>query len=103
DAVHYVAAAAILCFAVLNIVGVNLSAAVLNLTTGLKYAALLALVLAAFLLGAHNPMPAPAQASAGPGTATLASFGLALISILWVYDGWGDVTFVSGEVRQPER
>src|SRR5262249_7693953 len=34
---------------------------------------------------------------------TLSLFGLALISILWVYDGWADVTFVSGEVRAPER
>jgi len=103
DAVHYVAAGAILCLAILNIVGVNLSAAVLNLTTGIKYAALLVLVLAAFLIGGHNPAPLPAQAAGGPGSATLASFGLALISILWVYDGWGDVTFVSGEVKRPER
>src|SRR5215470_10027477 len=103
DAVHYVAAAAILFLAILNILGVNLSAFVLNLTTGLKYAALLALVVAAFLIGGHNPAPLPAQPDAGPGLTTLGSFGLALISILWVYDGWGDVTFVSGEVKRPER
>ena len=103
DGVHYVAAGAVLVIAILNIIGVNLGAFVQNLTTGLKYAALLALVVAAFVIGGHNPAPAQAQAAAGAGVTTLGSFGLALISILWVYDGWGDVTFVSGEVKRPER
>jgi amino acid transporter len=30
-------------------------------------------------------------------------FGLALISVLWAYDGFADVSFASGEVRNPER
>jgi amino acid transporter len=33
----------------------------------------------------------------------IALFGLAFISLLWVYDGWADVTFMSGEVKRPER
>jgi len=28
---------------------------------------------------------------------------LALVSVLWAYDGWGDLSFVGGEVRDPER
>src|SRR5207248_8769736 len=30
-------------------------------------------------------------------------FGLALVSVMWAYDGWGDLSFVGGEVRDPER
>src|SRR5262249_49232547 len=41
--------------------------------------------------------------SVNPAPTTISLFGLALISILWVYDGWADVTFVSGEIRRPER
>ena len=37
------------------------------------------------------------------GTALLMLFGLAFISLLWVYDGWADLTFMSGEVKRPER
>jgi basic amino acid/polyamine antiporter, APA family len=29
--------------------------------------------------------------------------GLALVSILWAYDGWGDLSFASGEVKDPTR
>jgi amino acid transporter len=31
------------------------------------------------------------------------SFALALVSVLWVYDGWADVSFVAGEVKDPAR
>jgi basic amino acid/polyamine antiporter, APA family len=32
-----------------------------------------------------------------------AAFGLAMISALWTYDGWIDVTLAAGEIRNPER
>jgi basic amino acid/polyamine antiporter, APA family len=35
--------------------------------------------------------------------AGFSGFMVALIAALWAYDGWTDLTMVSGEVRQPER
>ena len=102
-AVHYVAAGAIFLVAVFNILGVKLGALVQNLTTGAKYGALVVLVLAAFLIGGNNPAPIPAQPVEVRNETTLVLFGLAFISLLWVYDGWADVTFLSGEVKRPER
>lgn len=101
--IHYVAAAAILLVAVFNIVGVRLGALVQNLTTGAKYAALVLLVLVAFALGARNPAPVAAPVAEAASSTSFTLFGLAFISLLWVYDGWADVTFVSGEVQRPER
>jgi amino acid transporter len=100
-AVHYVAAGAILLVAVFNILGVQMGAIVQNLTTAGKYGALVILVLAAFLIGGNNP--APVQPIQTTGVTTLVMFGLAFISLLWVYDGWADVTFLSGEVKNPGR
>ena len=97
--VHYVAAAAIVVTAALNYYGVRWSAFVLNLTTGAKYGALLLLVLLAFLVG-HGDWT---HFTTAPGPATPGLFGLALVSVLWAYDGWGDLSFVGGEVRDPER
>src|SRR6266571_2947574 len=97
--VHYVAAAAIAVTAALNYYGVRWSALVLNLTTGAKYGALLLLVLLAFLVGRGDW--SHYTTAAGPLTPGL--FGLALVSVLWAYDGWGDLSFVGGEVRDPER
>src|SRR6185436_10640954 len=41
---------------------------------------------------------------AGPaGSFGGAAFGLALVSVLWAYDGWADLTFISGEIKDPRR
>src|SRR5438132_1460355 len=98
DAVHYVAAASILLVAAFNSAGVSISALIQNMTATAKYLALLALVAVSFIF--RNT---PAAAVAATSGTSISSFGLALISILWVYDGWADVTFVSGEVKRPER
>src|SRR5947199_2458061 len=97
--VHYVAAAAIAVTAALNYYGVRWSALVLNLTTGAKYGALLLLVLLALLVGHGDP----GHFTTAVGPVTPGLFGLALVSVLWTYDGWGDLSFVGGEVRNPER
>lgn len=102
-AVHYVAAGAILVVAVFNVIGVNVGAAILNLTASAKYGALVVLVGAAFLLGAPDGGPIGDAGARAVEQTSLTLFGLALISILWVYDGWADVTFVSGEVKSPQR
>ncbi|HEX2724040.1 MAG TPA: amino acid permease [Gemmatimonadaceae bacterium] len=100
--VHYVAAAAILITAVFNYVGVRTAGTVQNLTTLAKVGGLLFIVLLAFSMGlpktgGHYTPAMPA------GSFTIAGFGLALVSVLWVYDGWADVSFVAGEVENPRR
>lgn len=100
--VHYVAAAAILLLAAFNYVGMKWGSLVQNLTTLAKTGALLIIILLAFALGlpetgGHFTPAAP------PESFTFAKFGLALVSVLWVYDGWADVSFVAGEVKDPER
>jgi basic amino acid/polyamine antiporter, APA family len=103
DAVHYTAAIAIVLVAAFNSLGIDIAASVQNLTAVSKYLALILLVLASFLLQGRTmaaSVPAVSQASTSTG---IGLFGLALISILWVYDGWADLTFVGGEIRRPER
>ncbi len=102
DAVHYGAALTILFVAALNFAGIQSAAAVQNLTTCAKYAALAVLVVASFVMRGAGAPSSSIVATAG-GSTSVGLFGLALISILWVYDGWADLTFVSGEVRKPEK
>jgi amino acid transporter len=66
-----------------------------------KVAAILALTAAAFLLGAPGDGAWAADASAHP--TTWGGFGLAVVTVLWAYNGWQDVTCLSGEVRDPGR
>ena len=98
----YVAAAAIVGSGVLNIRGVQLGATVAGLSTAAKFGGLALLVFASFLLGGRaGASAAHFTAAGGPVDAGL--FGLALISVLWAYDGFADLSFVSGEVKDPQR
>jgi amino acid transporter len=100
-AVHWVAAVAIVVTATLNYVGVRWSALLLNVTTAAKYTALALLVLLAFVVGQGSFAHFAEAGGGGPVRSGL--FGLALVSVMWAYDGWGDLSFVGGEVRDPER
>jgi APA family basic amino acid/polyamine antiporter len=102
-AVHNLAAVAIAVTAAFNYVGVRWSALVLNLTTTAKYGALALLVVVAFLVGRGDFAHFGGVAPAAGQTLDAGLFGLALVSVLWAYDGWADVSFVSGEVRNPRR
>lgn len=97
--VHYVAAAAIAVTAGFNYAGVKWSSILLNLTTAAKYGALALLFLLAFVLG-HGDI---GHYTAADGPVQVRLFGLSLVSVLWAYDGWADVSFVSGEVKDPQR
>lgn len=99
---HYVAAVAIVVMATVNILGVRFSAAIQNVTTIAKYAGLLLIILVALALGlprtgGHFTPAVP------PGSFSMSAFGLALVSVLWAYDGWADLSFISGEVKDPRR
>lgn len=99
---HYLAAAGIGFLGLVNILGVSWSSLLLNLTTLAKYGALVFIVLFALAIGLphtggyYTPV-------APPGSFTVSAFGLALVSTLWAYDGWADLCFVAGEVRDPQR
>jgi amino acid transporter len=93
------AAGAIVGAAVLNIRGVRLGALVAGFSTMAKVGALLLIVAISFAFGADTgPSNFTASAAVEPGL-----FGLALISVLWAYDGFADLSFAAGEVKDPQR
>ena len=100
--VHYLAAVAILLTATFNYIGVRWGALVQNLTTLAKYGGLLFIIILALALGL--PRTGGFYTPAAPaGSFHIAAFGLALVSVLWAFDGWADLSFVSGEVKEPRR
>ena len=98
----YLAAGAIIFAGATNIVGVRLGALFAGLSTITKFGALALLVLASFLWGGGVGGSMTHLASTGAGV-DAGVFGLALISVMWAYDGFADLTFASGEVTDPQR
>jgi amino acid transporter len=95
-------AAAIAFAAAVNIRGTSLGAFIVGIATWAKFAALVILAGAAFALGSsHGASMANLTTGTGEPLA-VGSLGLALVSILWAYDGWADLSFASGEVKDPQ-
>lgn len=85
-----------------NVLGVQHGTRIQNLTTILKTAGLFVLIVLALTVGlsksgGHFTPLAP------PGSFTPSAFGLALVSVLWAYDGWADGMFVGGEMKDAQK
>ena len=98
--VRWAAAVAVVAVGLLNYVGVNRAAVIMNLTTVAKYTALAALALLAFTVGEGST--AHFRPVWGPSI-NISLIATALIAIMWTYDGWADLSFIGGEVKNPGR
>jgi basic amino acid/polyamine antiporter, APA family len=85
-----------------NMHGVNLGAAIVGVSTAAKFSALVVLVGSSLVLGgAHGASFSHLTTSSGAPLA-VGGLGLALVSVLWAYDGFGDLSFAGGEVKDPQ-
>jgi basic amino acid/polyamine antiporter, APA family len=102
-AARAISAAAIAFAAAANIRGANIGAMIVGVATWAKFSALALLVLASFALGGSHGASISHVTAPSVGPLVLGSIGLALVSVLWAYDGWADLSFASGEVKDPHR
>jgi amino acid transporter len=101
DSERIIAAVAIIILALTNVRSVVWGAVLNNAATAAKVAALAGIALLAFIFGDPST-----GALAGPvefEPLSWGGFGVALIAVLWAYDGWADLTFIAGEVKDPGR
>ena len=83
----------------LNVIGTRESKWVQNVLTASLLFAMVAVIIAGFLVGGAGAAPAAArEASSGPLFSQLA-----LIFILLTYGGWNEAAYITAEVRDPRR
>ncbi|ALW87025.1 hypothetical protein AUC43_19255 [Hymenobacter sedentarius] len=89
-----------------NYRGVAASGKLSNVFTAAKILGLLLLILVGLFVAAPATQAASLPSTPAPmaGHASLLSafFG-ALLSVFWAYDGWVDLSFVTGEIKNPTR
>ena len=98
-----VAIASIAALTILNSIGVKPGTMTQNVLTLLKIGLVAFLIVIGFVLpggGAANFRPLWPE---GPVGSLIGPFGLAMLAVLWAYDGWIEVCYVGGEVKDPER
>ena len=102
-AIKVVAIASIVGLTVLNIIGVRAGALTQNVLTVLKIGILVTLIVIGFAVpggstGNFQPFWPTASTSS-----LIGPLGVAMLGVLWAYDGWIETTFVAGEVTNPGR
>lgn len=86
-----------------NVRGTRQSSDLQNWTTLVK-AGLVVLLSAVLLsLGHHGADLPPALGTTQHGFSLLSNFGLAMIAVLWAYEGWQFGTYSAGEVIDPQK
>ena len=105
--VKLISAALILGFGILQWRGIRWGSGAQLLTAVLKTAALITLVVACFILGAHARAAAPAATAPLPsvpaGWPLAVAIVLGLQAVVYTVDGWDGVIYFGEEVRHPGR
>jgi APA family basic amino acid/polyamine antiporter len=104
-------------FTTLNCLSIRLTGQIATVLTGVKIALILCVGLGAFMfvtggsfanfsLASTNGTCEGVADAVRVGSAQytfLAGFGAAMLGALWGYDGWDNLSFVAGEVKDPNR
>ncbi|HKX83377.1 MAG TPA: amino acid permease [Pyrinomonadaceae bacterium] len=106
----------IIIFTTINCASVHLSGQIATALTGVKIALILFVGLGAFIFVSgnfgHFSLMNDGGACEGVSDAVrfgstqysfIAGFGAAMLGALWGYDGWNNLSFVAGEVKDPNR
>ncbi|MEO6941052.1 MAG: amino acid permease [Candidatus Kapaibacterium sp.] len=116
--VKCVAAGLVIFLTILNVRGVKVGARLQSISTTTKMIAILGVVAIAFFLGAgvghtsnwfHAATNGNNHAGGGLSGNSLSGWGLvgaislAMSGAFWAYDGWGNVAYIAGEVKEPSR
>jgi basic amino acid/polyamine antiporter, APA family len=86
-----------------NVWGTRKSSDLQNWTTLIKVGIIVVLSAVLLSLGHHVGEIPTALGSSQTGLSLLSSFGLAMIAVLWAYEGWQFGTYSAGEVVDPQK
>ena len=98
-----VAVGTIILLTIINIVDVKSGARFQNLFTLSKLSAIFGIILLGLVMDGgtnHNLRPIFSDKQF---TGLIGPLGLAMVSVLWTFDGWIFITYVAGEVKNPGR
>ncbi len=100
---QFVAVAIILLLSSVNYIGVVFGKTVQNILTVLKIGIILAFVVLGFTFARGASVDLSFNPEAWSFVQLLTGFGLAFISVFWAFDGWNNINYVAGEIKNPAR
>jgi APA family basic amino acid/polyamine antiporter len=98
-----VAIAVIILLTAINYVGVALGKNVQNVLTVIKIGTILAFIVLGFVFAKGTPLDLSLNPDGWSFFPLLTGFGLAFVSVFWAFDGWNNINYVAGEIKNPKR
>ena len=98
-----VAVGVIVLLSAVNYIGVAFGKAVQNLFTVVKIGAIVGFIVLGLTIGTTGTIDFTVNPSGQSLSALLIAFGVAIIAVTWSFDGWHNITYISGEVKDPQR
>jgi APA family basic amino acid/polyamine antiporter len=89
--------------AIVNVLGTRQSANLQNVMTAIKVLAIVIITCLLLWSGSLTRLNPNAVISPMSLTSRLSGIGLAIVSVLWAYEGWQYATFAAGETVNPRR
>lgn len=98
-----VAVVLIILFSMVNYIGVGFGKMVQNTLTVIKTGAILLLIIFGLLVDKGVPIDLSFDAGGISFSQLVVGFGVAMVAVFWAFDGWNNVNFVAGEIKNPAR
>ena len=93
----------IILLSVFNYIGVGLGKAIQNVFTVLKIGAIVAIITLGFTIGKGTAIDFSLNPTGLSFGQLIIGFGVALVAVSWAFDGWNNINFVAGEIKNPKR
>src|SRR5437867_4079766 len=101
------AVAVIVVLSIVNYFGVKEGSLFQGIVTLVKIASFAGFMILGVAIGkgSWSHLAAPSGATPGAGAAGFGAgaFILSMVAMLWAYEGWNNITFTAGEIKDPER
>lgn len=93
----------IILLSIFNFIGVGLGKSIQNLFTVIKIGTIAAIIILGFAIGKGTSPDLALNPTGMNFGSIIIGFGLSLVAVAWAFDGWNNINFVAGEIKNPRR
>lgn len=95
--------AVIILLSIVNFIGVGLGKTIQNLFTVVKIGTIAGIIILGFAIGKGTPPGLSMNPTGMSIGSIIVGLGVSLVAVAWAFDGWNNVNFVAGEIKNPKR
>lgn len=95
--------ALIIFLSAVNYIGVGFGKMVQNIFTVIKIGSIVAIITLGFTIGKGTAVDFSLNPTGLSLSQLIIGFGVALVAVSWAFDGWNNLNFVAGEIKDPKR